>query len=78
MTVFTTTAVTSGTYCFVQDGDYNKEVPAQYTEDINHPVTCHQTEFLTRGQYLCHRCQRNQLLKVKQLATFEPLNEVGV
>ncbi|KAL8594001.1 hypothetical protein ACOMHN_028987 [Nucella lapillus] len=60
---------------FTPDGDYNKPVPAQYTEEINHPVNCEPTEFLTRSQFLCHACQRNQLLKVKQLAAFEPLNE---
>ncbi|KAK7094180.1 transmembrane protein 201-like [Littorina saxatilis] len=60
---------------FSTDGDYNKPVPAQFTEDINHPINCRAGEFLTRCQYLCHNCQRNQLLKIKQLAAFVPLNE---
>ncbi|XP_076451710.1 uncharacterized protein LOC143287541 isoform X2 [Babylonia areolata] len=60
---------------FTTDGDYNKPVPAQYMEDINHPINCRPAEFLTRCQFLCPTCQRNQLLKVKQLAAFEPLNE---
>lgn len=60
---------------FKEDGSYNKPVPAQYTEDINHPIHCLPAEFLTRGEFLCHSCQRNQLLKIKQLAAFEPLNE---
>jgi hypothetical protein len=65
-------------YCFLgQDGGYNKPVPAQHEEELNHPVMADTAEFLSRDSFLCYTCQRNQLLKVKQLSTFEPLNEVS-
>ncbi|PVD36981.1 hypothetical protein C0Q70_03974 [Pomacea canaliculata] len=60
---------------FTTDGDYNKPVPAQYTEEINHPITSSSSQFLSHSEVLCSSCQRNQLLKVRQLATFEPLIE---
>ena len=63
-----------------QDGDYNKPIPAQYVESLNHPVTplrstatAHSADSLYA---LCDACNANQLLKVKQLANFVPYNEV--
>ena len=60
-----------------QTGDYNKPIPAQYDDRLNHPAGCAQEEFISGDELLCHRCSQNQLLKVKQLANFVPYSEVG-
>ena len=67
---------------FFQDGDYNKPIPAQRNEALNHPVSpLRPLEGVATPQPpsynpLCYTCQQNQLIKVRQLADFVPYNEV--
>ena len=67
--------------CF-QDGDYNKPIPAQFMEELNHPITAENKEPLKKcwmpsePSPLCNLCSHNQILKVHQLADFVPENEV--
>ena len=63
--------------CILQTGDYNKPIPAQYDDRLNHPAGCDQEEFISGDELLCNRCSQNQLLKVKQLANFVPYTEVS-
>ncbi|KAL5014383.1 hypothetical protein ScPMuIL_008653 [Solemya velum] len=60
---------------FKQDGDYNKQIPAQYSEDMNYSITCQKSEFIGGHNVLCPQCNANQLLKVKQLANFSPYHQ---
>ena len=60
----------------LQDGGYNKPIPAQYDERLNNPVTGAEDEYIGGDSVLCDRCRQNTLLKVKQLANFVPYNEV--
>ena len=65
----------------LQDGGYNKPIPAQYYETMNHPVSAEpktDEQFNSNSDVLCTVCSRNQLLKVKQLANFVPYNEVRI
>ncbi|XP_062590428.1 transmembrane protein 201-like isoform X1 [Saccostrea cucullata] len=62
---------------FNKDGDYNKPIPTQYNGDLNHPVSCVQSDFISKTDVLCEKCSRNQLLKTKQLAAFVPMNEAN-
>ena len=63
-------------YFITQTGDYNKPIPSQYDDRLNHPISCEREEFISGDNLLCSRCSENQLLKVKQLANFVPYNEV--
>ncbi|KAF6208896.1 hypothetical protein GE061_014638, partial [Apolygus lucorum] len=62
---------------FTQDGDYNKSIDQQYDGKLNFSVStfgrCKNA--WQRKNSLCTKCNQNQELKVKQLATFEPINE---
>lgn len=60
---------------FREDGHYNKPVPAQYNESMNYPINCKADDFISKDSLLCDECNQNQLLKVRQLAAFVPLNE---
>uniref|UniRef100_A0A8C4R573 Transmembrane protein 201 n=1 Tax=Eptatretus burgeri TaxID=7764 RepID=A0A8C4R573_EPTBU len=70
---------------FREDGDYNKPIPAQYSELLNHPVlggrwavgeTSKGTaQWLSSRHLLCRRCVNNQQLKIRNLARFQPCNE---
>ncbi|XP_069774517.1 transmembrane protein 201 isoform X2 [Narcine bancroftii] len=68
---------------FQENGDYNKPIPAQYMEHLNHMVTSWATPSQTskiqqwpNGQILfCKKCNNNQPLKIKQLASFVPRDE---
>ncbi|XP_064642372.1 transmembrane protein 201-like [Lineus longissimus] len=64
---------------FREDGDYNKPIPSQYTEEFNHPISAVQQENQTKvkSDILCAECNRNQLLKISQLANFEPRIEAN-
>ncbi|XP_030041570.1 transmembrane protein 201 [Microcaecilia unicolor] len=68
---------------FQENGDYNKPIPAQYMEHLNH-VASGGTSFcnITKPQQwvnsqilLCKKCNNNQSTKVKQLASFLPREE---
>lgn len=69
-----------------QNGDYNKPIPAQYMEHLNHMVTSWATpseasklQQWPNGQILfCKKCNNNQPLKIKQLASFVPRDEVRI
>ncbi|XP_042199588.1 transmembrane protein 201 isoform X2 [Callorhinchus milii] len=68
---------------FQENGDYNKPIPAQYMEHLNHMVTswtspteASKVQQWPNGQLLfCKKCNSNQTLKVKQLASFVPRDE---
>lgn len=69
----------------VQNGDYNKPIPAQYLEHLNHGVsagpptseTPKTHQWVNCQMLLCRKCNNNQSLKIKKLASFLPRNEVG-
>uniref|UniRef100_H3AUX2 Transmembrane protein 201 n=1 Tax=Latimeria chalumnae TaxID=7897 RepID=H3AUX2_LATCH len=66
-----------------QNGDYNKPIPAQHMEHLNHVVSGNITssEALKPQQWvnsrilLCKKCHNNQAVKIKQLASFAPREE---
>ncbi|ELU18533.1 hypothetical protein CAPTEDRAFT_188375 [Capitella teleta] len=67
---------------FTKDGDYNKPIPAQWSCDLNHPITAETKDrspdhFNSGSDQLCEACNRNQLLKIRQLSNFVPYNEVN-
>ncbi|KAL3861924.1 hypothetical protein ACJMK2_007935 [Sinanodonta woodiana] len=62
---------------FNETGGYNKPIPAQLHDDLNYPVGCKQVEFISNDDVLCESCNRNQQLKIKQIALFEPMNEAN-
>ncbi|XP_036598990.1 transmembrane protein 201 [Trichosurus vulpecula] len=68
---------------FQENGDYNKPIPAQYLEHLNHVVT-NVTPFCDSPQpqqwvssqvLLCKKCNNHQTTKIKQLASFAPREE---
>jgi hypothetical protein len=63
---------------YSQDGSYNKTIPAQHDELLNHPVhaVSPRKKSLSdaNGNGLCRKCNINQELKVQQLAVFMPVN----
>ncbi|KAG8226808.1 hypothetical protein J437_LFUL002854 [Ladona fulva] len=60
---------------FSADGDYNKPIPAQYDECLNKPVLPRKRYLLKNNSNgLCWTCNRNQELKMYQLASFSPRN----
>ncbi|KAM9299273.1 transmembrane protein 201 [Gastrophryne carolinensis] len=68
---------------FQENGDYNKPIPAQHSEHLNHPVSSGKmiAEVLPPQQWvncqllLCKKCFNNQNTKIKQLASFSPREE---
>ncbi|XP_055317777.1 uncharacterized protein LOC129576561 [Sitodiplosis mosellana] len=67
---------------FSEDGDYNCDIPAQRSVKLNKWKTSSFSSMngsisgrLTPMNGLCEPCNRNQELKVQQLASFEPENE---
>ncbi|XP_002738064.2 uncharacterized protein LOC100372984 [Saccoglossus kowalevskii] len=66
---------------FNEDGDYNKPIPAQHLEELNHSILIESQQQNSSINHdsttnlLCQQCNRNQLLKVRQLAVFVPRNE---
>ncbi|CAH1239774.1 TMEM201 [Branchiostoma lanceolatum] len=66
---------------FQEDGDYNKPIPAQHLEELNYDrVSAVPTPGVTSARtwnILCPSCNRNQLLKVQQLAEFVPTDEAA-
>ncbi|KAL2103531.1 hypothetical protein ACEWY4_000399 [Coilia grayii] len=65
---------------FQENGDYNKPIPAQYKENLNHgvsavvspPETPKTLQWVNCQMLLCKKCNNNQTLKIKQLASFIP------
>uniref|UniRef100_A0A8C9RC38 Transmembrane protein 201 n=1 Tax=Scleropages formosus TaxID=113540 RepID=A0A8C9RC38_SCLFO len=68
---------------FQENGDYNKPIPAQYMEHLNHGVsagpsqaeTSKSLQWVNCQMLLCKKCNHNQSLKIKQLASFQPRDE---
>ncbi|XP_056399024.1 transmembrane protein 201 isoform X2 [Hyla sarda] len=68
---------------FQENGDYNKPIPAQHSEHLNHLVSGGNTivestkpqQWVNCGTLLCKKCNNNQSTKIKQLASFSPREE---
>ncbi|XP_069803218.1 transmembrane protein 201 isoform X2 [Dendropsophus ebraccatus] len=68
---------------FQENGDYNKPIPAQHSEHLNHLVSGGNTiaeatkpqQWVNCGTLLCKKCNNNQSIKIKQLASFLPREE---
>ncbi|XP_059613275.1 uncharacterized protein LOC132259593 [Phlebotomus argentipes] len=65
---------------FTPDGDYNRDIPAQYCAKLNRTPkpqrkSHNETSRDISSNGLCESCNRNQELKVQQLASFIPRNE---
>lgn len=69
---------------FFQNGDYNKPIPAQYMEHLNHGVsgglpaseTTKTLQWVNCQMLLCRKCNNNQSAKIRQLASFIPRDDV--
>lgn len=69
-----------------QNGDYNKPIPAQYLEHLNHGVsggvpaseTPKTLQWVNCQMLLCKKCNNNQTVKIKQLASFIPRDDVCI
>lgn len=69
-----------------QNGDYNKPIPAQYMEHLNHVVSsvpsprdpAQPQQWVSSQVLLCRRCSHHQTTKIKQLAAFTPREEVSM
>ncbi|XP_040049824.2 transmembrane protein 201 isoform X2 [Gasterosteus aculeatus] len=66
---------------FQENGDYNKPIPAQYMEHLNHgvsgslPPTTNTQQSVTSQMLLCRKCIKNQAVVIKQLASFVPRDD---
>ncbi|XP_063703656.1 uncharacterized protein LOC134833308 [Culicoides brevitarsis] len=64
---------------FTKDGDYNQPIPEMYYSKLNPLTNCVFSEenvyALKKTNGLCYNCNRNQELKILQLASFVPDNE---
>uniref|UniRef100_A0A1A7X8P4 Transmembrane protein 201 n=2 Tax=Iconisemion striatum TaxID=60296 RepID=A0A1A7X8P4_9TELE len=68
---------------FQENGDYNKPIPAQYMEHLNHGVSGSPPSFETPKSLqwvncqmlLCRKCNNNQSTKIKQLASYIPRDD---
>ncbi|XP_051946715.1 transmembrane protein 201-like isoform X2 [Xyrauchen texanus] len=66
---------------FQENGDYNKPIPAQFMEHLNHGISASVPESPKTLQWvncqmlLCRKCNNNQALKIKQLASFIPRDD---
>ncbi|XP_060614931.2 transmembrane protein 201 isoform X2 [Anolis sagrei] len=68
---------------FQENGDYNKPIPAQYMEHLNHVVSgtgppCDPSrpqQWVSSQVLLCKKCNNHQTTKIKQLASFTPREE---
>ncbi|XP_021694474.1 uncharacterized protein LOC5566213 isoform X2 [Aedes aegypti] len=60
---------------FTEDGDYNREIPAQYQSRLNPQANITDDDKISYSaphNGLCFGCNRNQELKIHQLASFVP------
>ncbi|KAM6924765.1 transmembrane protein 201 isoform 2-T2 [Xenentodon cancila] len=68
---------------FQENGDYNKPIPAQYMEHLNHGVsgslpsseTPKTMQWVNCQMLLCRKCNNNQSAKIKQLASYIPRDD---
>ncbi|GFO34433.1 transmembrane protein 201 [Plakobranchus ocellatus] len=61
---------------FKLDGDYNIEVPGQRdVKDHRTETVCEGGDFHSASSLLCAACNTNQILYVRQLASFQPMSE---
>uniref|UniRef100_A0A6J0SSF8 Transmembrane protein 201 isoform X1 n=2 Tax=Pogona vitticeps TaxID=103695 RepID=A0A6J0SSF8_9SAUR len=68
---------------FQENGDYNKPIPAQYMEHLNHVVSgasafydpTKPQQWVSSQVLLCKKCNSYQTMKIKQLASFMPREE---
>ncbi|XP_068162527.1 transmembrane protein 201 [Antennarius striatus] len=68
---------------FQENGDYNKPIPAQYMEHLNHGVSGgpissdapSTLQWVNCQMLLCRKCNNNQTVKIKQLASFIPRDD---
>ncbi|XP_077168662.1 transmembrane protein 201 isoform X2 [Paroedura picta] len=68
---------------FQENGDYNKPIPAQYMEHLNHVISgagsyydpSKPQQWVSSQVLLCRKCNNYQSLKIKQLASFMPREE---
>uniref|UniRef100_A0A1A8EHJ2 Transmembrane protein 201 n=1 Tax=Nothobranchius kadleci TaxID=1051664 RepID=A0A1A8EHJ2_NOTKA len=67
---------------FQENGDYNKPIPAQYMEHLNHGVsgspqseTPKSLQWVNCQMLLCRKCNNNQSTKIKQLASYIPRDD---
>uniref|UniRef100_A0A3Q3WRZ4 Transmembrane protein 201 n=1 Tax=Mola mola TaxID=94237 RepID=A0A3Q3WRZ4_MOLML len=68
---------------FQENGDYNKPIPAQYMEHLNHGVsgglpaseTTKTLQWVNCQMLLCRKCNNNQSAKIRQLASFIPRDD---
>ncbi|KAM4562574.1 transmembrane protein 201 [Odontesthes bonariensis] len=68
---------------FQENGDYNKPIPAQYMEHLNHGVsgsppsseTPKTLQWVNCQMLLCRKCNNNQSTKIKQLASYIPRDD---
>ncbi|XP_070696352.1 transmembrane protein 201 [Pempheris klunzingeri] len=68
---------------FQENGDYNKPIPAQYMEHLNHGVSGSlpsseipkTLQWVNCQMLLCRKCNNNQSVKIKQLASFIPRDD---
>ncbi|XP_070615341.1 transmembrane protein 201 [Erythrolamprus reginae] len=68
---------------FEENGDYNKPIPAQYMENLNHVVSgagafydpTKPQQWVSSQVLLCKKCNSHQTMKIKQLASFTPREE---
>ncbi|XP_054905438.1 transmembrane protein 201 isoform X2 [Poeciliopsis prolifica] len=68
---------------FQENGDYNKPIPAQYMEHLNHGVcgsvpsseTPKTLQWVNCQMLLCRKCNNNQTVKIKQLASYVPRDD---
>ncbi|XP_069466123.1 transmembrane protein 201 isoform X2 [Ambystoma mexicanum] len=68
---------------FQENGDYNKPIPAQFMENLNHVVSGETSfcdvakpqQWVNSHLLLCKKCCNNQTAKVRQLASFQPRDE---
>ncbi|XP_069545089.1 transmembrane protein 201 [Brachyistius frenatus] len=68
---------------FQENGDYNKPIPAQYMEHLNHGVSGSlpssespkTLQWVNCQMLLCRKCNNNQSAKIKQLASYIPRDD---
>ncbi|XP_034294766.1 transmembrane protein 201 [Pantherophis guttatus] len=68
---------------FEENGDYNKPIPAQYMENLNHVISgagafydpTKPQQWVSSQVLLCKKCNNYQTMKIKQLASFSPREE---